>query len=173
MTNRRWLAVAALTLVSTGCKHGGAEDDVAAVASNTTLDLAPAGAAWQSWSVQAPSTATVMNDIGAARVVINKAYHTHDAAFDISFRFDKPSLALQKVRLQQIAATTKSTVAFITDQPGLLTWKTSTATATNFGAMAVMNVQGHDVSCSTVTAPKRQADLARIAAACSSLALKP
>ena len=173
MTNRSWFTVAASLVALSACKGGrGGASDEAAAAPIATIELAPAGAAWQAWSVQAPSNATVMTDIGGARVVIKKADNTRDAAFDISFRFEKPSLALQKVRLQQIAATTKSTVAFLTDQPALLTWKTSTASATSFGAMAVMNVAGHDVSCSTVSAPKHEADLARIAAACASLAMK-
>lgn len=133
-------------------------------------DLAPAGASWAGWSAKGPADATVMEDLGGARIATNKV--RGPGSFDVAFRQERVNFEERKKGIQEGAAMAKSTVTFTTDTPDVLEWTSNYGSSSSHDFLIVKKVGDVEVTCYTVTGRESAEELAPLKESCDSIAKK-
>lgn len=133
-------------------------------------DLAPAGEKWAGWSAKGPESATVMEDLGGARIATPKV--RGPGAFDVAFKQERIDFATRKKSIQEGADMAKSTVTFTVDTPDALEWSSKMGDRTSYQFVLVRKVGDVEVSCYTVTPRESEAEIADLKKSCESIAKK-
>lgn len=133
-------------------------------------DLSPAGAAWAGWTAKGPEDATVMEDLGGARIATKKV--RGPGSFDVAFRQERVNFADRKKGIQEGAAMANSTITFIADTPDALEWSSKIGDSTMYNFVIVRKVGDVEVSCYTVSPRESAEDLGVLKQSCESLAKK-
>lgn len=133
-------------------------------------DLSPAGEKWAGWTAKGPEDATVMEDLGGARIATPKV--RGPGSFDVAFRQERVNFADRKKGIQEGAEMAKSTVTFSVDTPDALEWSSTIGSSTMYQFVIVRKVGDVEVTCYTVS-PRESADeIAVLKQSCESLAKK-
>jgi len=133
-------------------------------------DLSTAGAAFKGWVAKGPADATVMEDLGGARIATKKV--SGPGSFDLAFKMGKQDLKKRKADLEKGAATAKSKITFTTDTAEALVWTTEIGTTKSYDFIVVQKSSDKDVTCYTVTSRDSEADLKALQDACKTLEKK-
>jgi len=133
-------------------------------------DLSAAGAAFKGWVAKGPADATVMEDMGGARIATKKV--SGPGSFDLAFKMGKQDLKKHKADLEKGAKTAKSTVTFTTETADTLVWTTDVGGTKSYDFMLLQKASDKDVTCYTVTSRESEADLKALQDACKTLEKK-
>lgn len=133
-------------------------------------DLAPAGEKWAGWSAKGPEDASVMEDLGGARIASKKV--RGPGSFDVAFRQERQNFEDRKKGIQEGAAMAKSTVTFTVDTPDAIEWNSKIGDSTMYHFAIVRKVGDVEVTCYTVSPRESAEDIAPLKQSCESLAKK-
>jgi hypothetical protein len=133
-------------------------------------DLSAAGAAFTGWVAKGPADATVMEDMGGARIATKKV--SGPGSFDVDFKMGKQDLKKHKADLEKGAKTAKSTVTFTTETADTLVWTTDVGGTKSYDFLLLQKSSDKDVTCYTVTSRESEAELKALQDACKTLEKK-
>jgi hypothetical protein len=134
------------------------------------VDLTPAGASWAGWTAKGPADASVMEDLGGARIATKKV--RGPGSFDIAFKQGKIDLKERKDQIMKGAEMAKSTVTFTVDTPEALEWTSAFDTSKSFEFVQLRKVGDVEVACYTVSPRPNAEEIATLKESCASLAKK-